>query len=122
MTTTESAGDTLNDAMAKAKPKVENDLADLLRSYRMYQSVIDAAKREQDNIKTKIDAMHTLGAIGDTVEIDGIVAQIRSRRSWLYSSAIKKLQQKEQLDGTATPQEKHSWYIYQRQDNPTPPS
>ena len=55
---------------------------------------------------------------GDTVEIDGIVAQIRSRRSWLYSSAIKKLQQKEQLDGTATPQEKHSWYIYQRQDSP----
>lgn len=86
-------------------------LNELLRLWAFYKEQMDQIKSKQDIVKTQLDRLYDNGLIPDKYAND--VAEISrvERASWSYSPAVKRLQEKEQLDGVAVPKQSSHWRI-----------
>ena len=68
-----------------------------------------AAEEEISNCKEVLTLMRAEGLINDTVESDDLKLTWTTRPTWQYSSAVKQLQQMEQIEGVATKKHSSSW-------------
>ena len=75
------------------------------------QSSINELKTFLDNIRTRLTNFRDLGIIDDKLSTDYGSATLITRTTWTYSSAVKELQELEQLEGIATKKTSASWTI-----------
>ena len=67
------------------------------------------AEADIQNCKDVLTLMRAEGLINDTVESDDLKLTWTTRSTWQYSSAVKQLQQMEQIEGVATKKQSSSW-------------
>ena len=75
------------------------------------QSSIKELTTFLDNIRSRLTNFRDLGIIDDKLSTDYGSATLVTRTSWTYSSAVKELQELEQLEGIATKKTSASWTI-----------
>ena len=86
-------------------------VATLLISIREAQCEIAELEALITEHKAHLQDLFDEGLITDTVSHDGITAKIQQRKTWQYSSAIKELQDMEQVEGVATQKVTSSWTV-----------
>ena len=85
---------------------------------RLAAAIKRKAEAEEDiqNCKEVLTLMRAEGLINDTLESDDLKLTWTTRSSWVYSAAVKQLQQMEQIEGVATKKQSSSWTA--KQNNP----
>ena len=78
---------------------------------RLSTAIAVKAKAEQEiqDCKDVLALMRKEGLINDTVESPDLKLTWTTRSSWVYSAAVKQLQQLEQIEGVATKKTSESW-------------
>tara|TARA_R100000458_G_C8110812_1_gene133654 strand:+ start:269 stop:544 length:276 start_codon:yes stop_codon:yes gene_type:complete len=64
-----------------------------------------------DELKDELDQHLKNGDIQDKYEHDGITASLRQRKYWVYSDAVKKLKQQEEVNKIATQKTSNYWTV-----------
>jgi hypothetical protein len=100
-----------NTATASTPPTTSPAVATLLISIREAQCEIAELEALITEHKAHLQDLFDEGLIGDNVSHDGITAKIQQRKTWQYSSAIKELQDMEQVEGIATQKVSSSWHV-----------
>ena len=77
------------------------------------------AEAEISDIKACFSYMHSQGIINDTLEHPDFTLELKSRRTWQYSPAVKALQKQEQETFIATQKETTFWIAKQNTDTDT---
>ncbi len=88
-------------------PNSDDLLDELARACRQKQD----AEHRIESIKSDLAAMRADGVIGDQLSSPQLSLTWMTRKSWVYSPAIKTAQDLEKLEGTATQRESSSWTI-----------
>ena len=85
---------------------------------RLATAIAVKAKAEQEiqDCKDVLSLMRKEGLINDTIESEDLKLTWTTRSSWVYSAAVKQLQQMEQIEGVATKKTSESWTA--KQNNP----
>ena len=83
----------------------------LVRQITALQGAIKSMQAELDECKAGLQAHYDNGDIPDKLSTPYGSATLTTRTSWAYSSAVKQLQEMEQLEGVATKKLSSSWTI-----------
>ena len=75
------------------------------------QSEIKLLQQAIDSWKSHLSRLHDEGTIPDKLSTPHGTATLTSRSTWTYSTAVKQLQELEQLDGLATKKTSTSWTV-----------
>ena len=91
----------------KIEAQVEYVLEDLKHAIeqKKYYTQVEATYKE------RLQQLYDEGVIPDNVSGHDISVSLQTRKTWVYSDAIKKLQLDEQFEGVATQKESTSWVI-----------
>jgi hypothetical protein len=87
------------------------DPAQLIAYITAAQAQAKALAADIDAWKAELQALYDSGNITDKLSTPFGTATLTTRTSWIYSPAIKQLQELEQLDGLATKKITASWTI-----------
>jgi len=75
------------------------------------QAQIKATQAHIDACKLQLQALYETGEIPDKLSTPFGSATLTQRSTWAYSSAVRQLQELEQLEGIATKKTSSSWTI-----------
>ena len=81
---------------------------------------IKASQERIENWKAELQQLYDDGTITDKLSTPYGSATLTTRSSWAYSSAVKQLQELEQIEGVATKKTSSSWTIRPATPEPLP--
>lgn len=91
-----------------SEPLSPDDILDLLA-----KAIIRKSEAEEDisTLREMLALLRKQGIIGDELSHPELTLKWQTRSSWVYSSAVKQVQQMEQAEGVATKKTTEGWVV-----------
>lgn len=91
-----------------SEPLSPDDILDLLA-----KAIIRKSEAEEDisTLREMLALLRKQGIIGDELSHPELTLKWQTRSSWVYSAAVKQVQQMEQAEGVATKKTTEGWVV-----------